>query len=725
VVGETTKAQMLHLEDGINHTNTNTNTTNTNTNRLFIDMPLTVLLGKPPKMRRKVEHLAPLKMAKINLEENLEEAALRILHLPTVANKNFLITIGDRTVGGLVVRDQMVGPWQIPVADCAVTATNYGSITGEAMAIGERTPLALLNGPASGRMAIGEAITNIAAAKIDNLNDIVLSANWMAASGQPGEEAALFDTVKAIAMELCPALGINIPVGKDSLSMHTAWDKKSVTAPLSLIISAFARVSNIHRSLTPQLRGGDTVLLLIDLGKGKNRLGGSALAQVYNQLGDTPPDVDNPKDIKDFFNAIQSLNRQGKILAYHDRSDGGLFSTLCEMAFAGHCGLDIHLDTLGVDTFANLFNEELGAVIEVKNTDLTNIQSYFTQHTNLIKHVHLLGTPNNNDTLIFHQNQQPIFAQSRCTLQRAWSETSYLMQKQRDNPQCAQQEYDALLDTQQPGLSIHCTFDLQSAIINKIRPRIAILREQGVNGQLEMAAAFDRAGFTSVDVHTSDILNGQISLKDFQGFAACGGFSYGDVLGAGGGWAKSILYNPRAYDEFSAFFQRPDTFALGICNGCQMMVQLHNLIPGATQWPTFVRNQSEQFEARLVMVEVTDSPSIFLQGMAGSRLAIIVSHGEGRAQFINNTAQSVVENGLVTLQYIDYYGQKTQTYPANPNGSPLGITGLTTLDGRFTIMMPHPERLFLSSQYSWMPDEWRKEEGPWMQMFWNARRWLG
>jgi len=711
VVGKTTMAQKLHLFD--------------DDNTLLIDMPLSVLLGKPPKMRREVEHKKIFSKPENLGEISIKEAALRVLHLPTVANKNFLITIGDRSVGGLVVRDQMVGPWQIPVADCAVTASNYDSLSGEAMAIGERSPLALLNAPASGRMAIGEALTNIAAADISYINDIVLSANWMAACGQPGEDAALFDTVKAVAMELCPALGINIPVGKDSLSMHAAWHDKSVTAPLSLIVSAFARVSNIRRSLTPQVRGDDTVLLLIDLGKGKNRLGGSALVQVYNQLGDTTPDVDNPKDLKDFFNAIQSLNRQGKIVAYHDRSDGGLFTTVCEMAFAGHTGLDIHLDSLGGNIFASLFNEELGAVIEVKSSDVASVQQYLSQQTDLIEHVHLLGTVNNKETLSFYQNKLSILSLSRSTLQRAWSETSYQMQRLRDNPQCAQQEYDALLDSKDPGLSVHCTFELKMCPNLGGRPRIAILREQGVNGQLEMAAAFDRAGFASVDVHTNDILNGRVSLKDFQGLAACGGFSYGDVLGAGGGWAKSILFNPRAYDEFSAFFHRDDTFALGVCNGCQMMVQLRNLIPGAAHWPSFVPNQSEQFEARLVMVEVTDSSSIFLQGMAGSRLPIVVSHGEGRAQFMSHTALSVVESGLVALRYIDNYGEVAQSYPANPNGSPLGITGLTTPDGRFTVMMPHPERLFLSHQYAWLADDWRAEEGPWMQMFWNARCWLG
>ncbi len=745
VVGEATEEQQLYLSDGETR---------------FIDMPLSVLFGKPPKMCRDVQVNLALRPAPGSFAPPLEEAALRVLHLPTVANKGFLITIGDRTVGGLTVRDQMVGSWQVPVADCAVTATSFGSITGEAMAIGERTPLALLNAPASGRMAIGEAMTNIAAAAIDELSDIVLSANWMAAAGQPGEDAALFDTVKAVGLDLCPALGINIPVGKDSLSMHTQWDDKSVTAPLSLIISAFARVSDIRRSLTPQLRGGDTVLLLIDLGRGKNRLGASALAQVYNQLGDTAPDLDNPADVKHFFKAIQALNQQRKLLAYHDRSDGGLFVTLCEMAFAGHTGLDVHFAPnlqglanlegfapnlqglanlegfIGLTNFegfiATLFNEELGAVIQVKTTDVAEVQTWFSENTDFGEHVHILGAPNHSDTLNFYQNNTLVLSLPRSTLQRVWSETSYQMQRLRDNPDCAQQEYDALLNVDDPGLSVHCTFELQSpptlekrGIVGISRPRIAILREQGVNGQLEMAAAFDRAGFACVDIHTSDILNGHANLKGFHGLVACGGFSYGDVLGAGGGWAKSILFNPRAYDEFSAFFHRDNTFALGVCNGCQMLAQLRDLIPGAAAWPIFVRNQSEQFEARLVMVEVVDSPSIFLQGMAGSRLPIVVSHGEGRAHFVQVNLALLVESGLVALRYVDNYGQVTTSYPANPNGSPSGITGATTPDGRFTIMMPHPERLFLSSQYSWLPDDWFSENGPWMQMFWNARRWLG
>lgn len=702
VLGEATKEQQLQLHVG---------------EQLIIDIPLAVLLGKPPKMQRDVKRQVPTLTPFHPEEIHLEEAALRVLRFPTVASKNFLVTIGDRTVGGKVVRDQMVGPWQVPVADCAVTATCYGSFTGEAMAIGERSPLALLNAPASGRMAVGEALTNLAAAHIERLTDIVLSANWMAACGHPGEDAALFDTVQAVAMELCPALGVCIPVGKDSLSMHTQWEDKAVTAPLSLIISAFARVKDIRDTLTPQLRGGgNTLLLLIDLGK--DRLGGSVLTQVYNQLGDIPPDLDHPENLKNFFYAIQNL--RSKILAYHDRSDGGLFVTLCEMAFAGHKGCDIRLDY--VDPVTMLFNEELGAVIEIQQEDLSEVQAGLKNLS-----VYILGTVNHTDTINFYHQQKLILSFPRSTLQRIWSEPSHLMQKLRDNPQCAQQEYDTLLDIKDPGLSVVCSFTLQAPVLNFTRPHLAILREQGVNGHLEMAAAFDRAGFTCIDVHTSDILSGRVTLKDFQGFVACGGFSYGDVLGAGGGWAKSILFNPRAYDEFSGFFRRPETFALGICNGCQMMAQLRHLIPGTAHWPRFVRNHSEQFEARLVMVEVVPSASLFLQGMEGSRLPIVVSHGEGRASFgeEENQLTQWIEAGLITLRYIDHYGRVTSSYPFNPNGSPLGITGLTTADGRFTIMMPHPERIFLRTQHSWCPNEWQAEEGPWMQMFWNARKWVG
>ncbi|MDM8569320.1 phosphoribosylformylglycinamidine synthase, partial [Thiotrichales bacterium HSG1] len=699
VVGKTTVEQQLMLKNQIEDQIDSTP----------INMPASVLFGKPPKMVRETEHknisLSKQKNWSPN-KINLQEIALQILRLPTVASKKFLITIGDRTVGGLTVRDQMVGPWQVPVADCAVTATSYGSVTGEAMAIGERTPLALLNAPASGRMAIGEALTNIAAAQIEKLDDIVLSANWMAAAGEPDEDLALFETVRAVAMELCPALGINIPVGKDSLSMHTQWQDKAVTAPMSLIISAFARVTDINSSLTPQLRSGDSILILIDLGQGQNRLGGSAFAQINNNLGDITPDVDNPQDLADFFLAIQYLNQQGKILAYHDRSDGGLFTTLCEMAFAGHTGMNI--DIMQDDPITSLFNEELGAVLQIKSTDLVEVQTWFNKNTDL--NIKILGQPNDTDFLNFYQNDTLILSLKRSDLYKVWNETSYHMQKLRDNPTCVEQEHKFL---ENQSLSVVCNFNFQAPSITGTKPKVAILREQGVNGQLEMAAAFERAGFTCVDVHTSDILADRISLQDCQALAVCGGFSYGDVLGAGGGWAKSILFDPKAYDEFAAFFQRSDTISLGVCNGCQMLSQLQELIPGA-KWPKFTNNLSEQFESRLVMVKIVESNSLFLQGMAGSNLPVVIAHGEGRVN------EDVI-NSLITLRYVNRDGWVTEAYPANPNGSKYGVTGLTTSDGRVTIMMPHPERLFLSSQYSWLPDSWTDENGPWMQIFWNAR----
>ncbi|MCP4698805.1 MAG: phosphoribosylformylglycinamidine synthase [Gammaproteobacteria bacterium] len=740
IVGEATEKQQLILSDASKGHNDPVN------------MPLAVLFGKPPKLSRSVQHVtpaaAPLSFAGIRPME----AVYRVLRFPAVADKTFLITIGDRSVTGLVVRDQMVGPWQTPVADCAVTASSFHGISGEAMAVGERTPVALLNAPASGRMAVAEALTNLAAARIENLSDIVLSANWMAASGHVGEDAALFDTVKAVGMELCPALGIAIPVGKDSLSLKTVWrdsaeqTDKAVTAPLSLIVSAFARVADIRRSLTPLLLPDeDTALLLIDLGRGKNRLGASALAQVCRQLGDEPPDLDNSEDLKDFFNAIQTLNAQGRLLAYHDRSDGGLLVTLCEMAFAGHCGLSISIPASfaqasaseegaqrwrkepGENFMASLFSEEAGAVIQVRRTDMDGIKDFFKQHTALGEHVHFIGRPAAGDAIAIHCGNDPSMYLERERLRHVWHETSYRMQSLRDNPQCAQQEHDTLLDKKDPGLSVHATFAVQEKVFRSFagttRPRMAILREQGVNGQIEMAAAFDRAGFDCVDVHMTDILDGRVTLANFQGLAACGGFSYGDVLGAGGGWAGSIRFNPRAFDEFSAFFQRGDSFALGVCNGCQMLARLHDMIPGAANWPLFVRNRSEQFEARLVMVEVMNSPSLFLQGMAGSRLPIAVAHGEGRVLYQDGKEKTL--DDLVALRYVDNRGQVTETYPANPNGSPAGITGLTTPDGRFTIMMPHPERLFLRTQYSWLPKSWTKEEGPWMPLFRNARRWAG
>ncbi|HEU0219297.1 MAG TPA: phosphoribosylformylglycinamidine synthase, partial [Gallionella sp.] len=739
-----------------------------------VDMPLSVLLGKPPKMTRNVTRETPrltsCDIGKIGLRESIE----RVLRLPSVANKTFLISIGDRTVGGMTARDQMVGPWQVPVADVAVTLMGFNTNRGEAFAIGERTPLALLNAPASGRMAVGEAITNIAAARIGKIGDIKLSANWMAAAGHHGEDAALFDTVRAVGMELCPQLGIGIPVGKDSMSMKTTWkegkEDKAVTAPLSLIVSAFAPCPDARDTLTPQLAADlDTTLLLIDLGQGKNRMGGSALAQVYKQVGDVAPDVDDARVLKSFFELVQRLNAEGKLLAYHDRSDGGAFVALCETAFASHIGLDIRLDELHGDTLRALFNEELGALVQVRNRDVPHILQL--AHDAGLKSVQKIATLNQTGMIEISRGSKKLFSESGVKLQRIWSETTYQMQKLRDNPACAQQEFDRILDAADPGLHVKLTYDpnenpLPQSLsrlrareaepspaggrgqgeglrvnINLSRPRIAILREQGVNGQVEMAAAFDRAGFNAVDVHMSDIISGRVKLADFKGFAACGGFSYGDVLGAGEGWAKSILFNPRARDEFAAFFKRKDTFALGVCNGCQMMSNLHEIIPGAENWAHFSRNQSEQFEARFAMVEVQPSPSIFFNGMAGSRMPIVVSHGEGYADFssgitpasghesslklrFGNTDRLTAAQPLVTLRYVDNTGKPTETYPLNPNGSPQGITGLTTPDGRFSIMMPHPERVFRAVQNSWRPREWQ-ENGAWLRMFQNARKWVG
>ena len=694
-----------------------------------VDMPLSVLLGKPPKMTRNVTRETPRLHSCDISTIDLRDAIERVLCLPSVANKTFLISIGDRTVGGMTARDQMVGPWQVPVADVAVTLMGYNTNRGEAFAIGERTPLALINAPASGRMAVGEAITNIAAARIEKIGDIKLSANWMAAAGHHGEDAALFDTVRAVGMELCPQLGIGIPVGKDSMSMKTTWkegrEDKVVTAPLSLIVSAFAPCPDVRETVTPKLRPYlDTTLLLIDLGQSKNRMGGSALAQVYKQVGDVAPDVDDAAVLKSFFGLIQRLNAESKLLAYHDRSDGGAFVALCEMAFASHIGLDIRLDELHGDTLRVLFNEELGAVIQVRNRDAQHVIEL--AHDAGIKYVTRIATPNETGMMTIVRGHETLFSESGVKLQRIWSETTYQMQKLRDNPACAQQEFDRILDAADPGLHVKLTYDLTENISRALlltRPRVAILREQGVNGQVEMAAAFDRAGFAAVDVHMSDIISGRVKLTDFKGFAACGGFSYGDVLGAGEGWAKSILFNPRARDEFEAFFQRKDTFALGVCNGCQMMSNLHEIIPGAENWAHFSRNQSEQFEARFVMVEVQKSSSIFFEGMAGSRMPIVVSHGEGYADFGDQSRLKAAQK-LVTLRYVDNTGKPTETYPLNPNGSPQGITGLTTPNGRFSIMMPHPERVFRTVQNSWHPFEW-EENGAWLRMFQNARKWVG
>ena len=724
-----------------------------------VNMPLSVLLGKPPKMTRKVKR-EKVELPKFDTSKiELKDAITRVLSLPSVADKTFLISIGDRTVGGMTARDQMVGPWQVPVADVAVTLMGFNTYLGEAFALGERTPLAVLNAPASGRMAIGEAITNIAAARIEKIGDIKLSANWMAAAGHHGEDAALFDTVAAVGMELCPQLGISIPVGKDSMSMKTTWKDgeqyKAVTAPLSLIVTAFAPCSDARKTVTPLLVADtDTVVLLLDLGTGKNRMGGSALAQVYKQIGDVTPDVDDANKLKAFFNLIQQFNNEGKLLAYHDRSDGGMFTALCEMSFASHIGLDIHLDEYKGDDLGALFNEELGALVQVRRADLADI---FVQCEDAgLSNVHEVARLNTRGMIEISRTGKVLFSENAISLRRIWSETTYQMQKLRDNPACAQQEFDRILDAGDAGLHVKLTYDLNEihplpspppmgegappspiggvtegggvsvanapSIIHSL-PKIAILREQGVNGQVEMAAAFDRAGFAAVDVHMSDIITGRVKLADFKGVAACGGFSYGDVLGAGEGWAKSILFNPRARDEFELFFQRSDTFALGVCNGCQMMSNLHEIIPGAEPWAHFARNQSEQFEARFVMVEVQQSPSILFEGMAGSRMPIVVSHGEGYADF-GNAAKLKDAQSLVSLRYVDHSGKATEIYPLNPNGSPQGITGLTTSDGRFSIMMPHPERVFRAVQNSWYPRDW-KENGAWLRMFQNARKWLG
>lgn len=694
-----------------------------------VDMPLEILLGKPPKMHRDVAH-SEVGQKPLQLDDvSIRNALYRVLQSPTVADKTFLITIGDRTVGGLIARDQMVGPWQIPVADSAVTLTDFEGYTGEAMSMGERTPLALLDAPASGRMAIGEALTNLASSYTGNLSRTVLSANWMAAAGHEGEDARLFDTVKTVGMEVCPQLGITIPVGKDSLSMKTVWqdgDKdKSVTGPLSLIVSAFAPVLDARKSLTPELSSDPSArLFMFDLGLGKNRLGASVLAQVYNQIGQTGPDMDDIGLFKRFYLAIQEMIEKDWILAYHDRSDGGLITTLCEMAFAGRCGLVTTLETLGDDPLDVLFAEELGAVVQIHLDHIGDVkqllESYGLQDT-----FKQIGATQPDYQLNVMWNGDDILDESLTDLHRAWSKTTWQMQKMRDNPEAAQQEYDSILDNESPSLfatdGFDPSLDISVPYIGKnLQPRIAILREQGVNGQVEMAAAFDKARFEAVDVHMSDILEGRVSLGDFQGIAACGGFSYGDVLGAGEGWAKSIQFNNVASDQFRAFFERNDSFGLGVCNGCQMMSNLHEMIPGSDNWPHFVKNASEQFEARLSMVEIMESPSMFLKDMQGWMLPIAVAHGEGRAE-IRSDNQKLGD--AACLRYVDRLQQPSEIYPANPNGSPQGFTGFTTEDGRFTIMMPHPERVIRSIQMSWQNPDWG-EESPWMMMFRNARVWV-
>ena len=706
VVGKITADQQLVLNDSLFKNKP-------------VDLPMDVLFGKPPKMTRQITRQKH-KHTQLDLNDiDLAEAVERVLHLPAVGSKKFLITIGDRTVGGLTIRDQMVGPWQVPVSDVAVTAVAFDSDAGEAMAIGERTPLALINAPAAARMAVGEAITNIAAADIRQLSDIKLSANWMAAVGSANEDQNLFDSVKAVGEDFCPALGLTIPVGKDSLSMRTKWQEdgkdKSVTSPVSLIITGFGPAEDARKTLTPQLDLKDeTELVLIDLGDGKTRLGGSALAQVYNQLGEETPDADTAS-LKQFFAEFTRLKRAGKILAYHDRSDGGLLTTVLEMAFASRCGLEIDLAKLPGTSLEKLFSEELGAVVQVSKSDVKAVLKAFG------KQAFIIGRPTEVQEIHITDGSK-IYQNSRAQLESWWSDTSYQLQKLRDNPEAADQEFATIRDNKDPGLSAMVSFGT-AAKRYKARPKVAIFREQGVNGQVEMAAAFDQAGFTSVDVHLNNIISGHANLDDFVGLAACGGFSYGDVLGAGEGWAKSILFNKELRSKFSKFFERPDTFSFGVCNGCQMLAALKELIPGADNWPAFLKNSSEQFEARLVMARVNQSPSIFFKDMAGAKLPIPVAHGEGRAAFATSEqAAAALGQNLVAMQYVDNYGKVTEQYPANPNGSPDGITALTTPDGRATILMPHPERAWLSRQLSWHPAGW-PADSPWLRIFQNARAW--
>jgi phosphoribosylformylglycinamidine synthase len=808
VVGEATEEKRLVLEDP-------------HFGNQPIDLPLEVLLGKPPRMHRAEKSLQrlllPLSLTTSSLAPlTLADAVRRVLAHPAVADKTFLISIGDRTVGGLICRDQMVGPWQVPVADCAVTAAAFDGYTGEAMAVGERTPVAVNNAAASARLAVGEALTNLAAAQVGDLGRVNLSANWMAAPAVPGDAADLYAAVQAVGMELCPALGLTIPVGKDSMSMSTVWNdggqRRRMTAPISLIVSAFAPCADIRLSLTPQLRYdselttkdtkstkseasrqnqdsssepfvssvnfvvntqgsdpvGETVLLLVDLGRGQNRLGGSILAQVVSQMGEATPDVDSAADLKGFWNAIQQLGREKKILAYHDRSDGGLLAAAVEMAFASHTGVDLEIPP-GSEAFAALFAEELGAVLQIRESDLDDVHLVFRQH-GLKACVSRLGTLNRTHLFRVTRKGRVLVEEKLSTLRAIWSDVTRRIAALRDNPACAEQEYQLKLDPADPGITPVITFGLttkdakntESESVHpaaasldtwnlglgtsRSRPPIAILREQGVNGQVEMAAAFTRAGFRAIDVHMTDILSGRIKLADFRGLVACGGFSYGDVLGGGGGWAKSILFHERARAEFAAFFSREDTFALGVCNGCQMMSHLHSIIPGSDHWPRFVQNRSERFEARLVSVKIERSPSVLFAGMEGSVIPLATAHGEGYAEFASvEAAQHCSESGLVCARFVDNQqalalaqsrhgpaggGEPaaeplyTEQYPLNPNGSPHGMTAFTTTTGRVTILMPHPERVFRTVQMSWHPSDWG-EDSPWMKLFYNARSWIG
>ncbi len=738
VVGVTTEDRELILEDGPG-------------GERVIDMPMDVLLGKPPKTQRYVQRVVRTEAALDLTGVKLETVALDVLRHPTVASKRFLVTIGDRTVGGLNHRDPMVGPWQVPVADCAVTLADFVGFAGEAMAMGERTPLAALHGPASGRMAVAEAITNLLAAPIE-LSRVKLSANWMAACGEPGEDAALFDTVQAVGMELCPALGVGIPVGKDSLSMRTRWDDKQVTAPVSLIVTAFASLADVRGTLTPQLQPGDTTLVLIDLGQGQKRMAGSMLAQVLGQFGDEVPDLDDAQQLVQLVAAINALRAQGRILAYHDRSDGGLWAAVCEMAFAGRLGVSLNVDILVTESdgiedsraeygdsknwagqvgerrnelmLKALFNEELGVVIQVPTAVRNDVIATLRQH-GLSRHAHFIGKPNERSVVEVWRDAKCQASFPLQALHQQWDEVSWRIARQRDNPACADAEHAAAGDPADPGLHLHLCFDpaedVAAPFVNTARPKMAILREQGVNSHVEMSYAMARAGFDTFDVHMSDLQAGRARLADYQGLVACGGFSYGDTLGAGEGWARSILFNPALADQFAAFFNRPDTLALGVCNGCQMFAALSSIIPGAQDWPKFTRNKSEQFEARLSLVEVLASPSLFFTGMAGSRLPIAVAHGEGFADFSQRGNAAKVHQAM---RFVDHHGAATEAYPANPNGSPGGLTAVTTADGRFTALMPHPERVFRNVQMSWTSSE-RSALSPWMRMFGNARRWVG
>ena len=730
-----------------------------------VDMPMDVLLGKPPKMHRDVKSVERTGQPMDLTGVDLQQAVIDVLSHPTVASKRFLITIGDRTVGGLSHRDQMVGPWQVPVADCAVTLADFAGFAGEAMSMGERTPLAAISAAASGRMAVAEAITNLLAAPIE-LPRVKLSANWMAACGEPGEDAALYETVKAVGMELCPALGISIPVGKDSLSMRTQWsagsDKKKVTSPVSLIVTGFATLADVRGTLTPQLNNQieDTTLVLIDLGKGQNRMGGSVLGQVLGQFGDTVPDLDEAQDLVNLVNAINTLRAQGRILAYHDRSDGGLLASVAEMAFAGHVGVALNVDMLVTEgdgisdsrmdsgdaknwstqvaarrqelTLKALFSEELGVVLQVATEHRNAVMQTLREH-GLSKHSHFIGKTRpaasgmdvGKGQLQVWRDTKAVFSADLFDLHQVWDSVSWKINQQRDNPACADSEHAAAGLPADPGMHVSLTFDpsdnVAAPFLNLSRPKVAILREQGVNSHVEMAYAFTQAGFEAYDVHMTDLQTGRAKLADFQGVVACGGFSYGDTLGAGIGWARSITFNPLLSEQFQGFFGRADTFGLGVCNGCQMFAELADIIPGAEAWPRFTTNQSERFEARLSMVELLDSPSLFLQGMAGSRLPIAVAHGEGFANFKHrgNPAKAIA-----AMRFVDNAGAATEQYPFNPNGSPAGLTAVTTADGRFTAMMPHPERVFRNIQMSWTSGD-LNAHSPWMRIWRNARKFVG